>query len=629
MNDPINPITLDQDASLPSAFYRASAACPEGVVYRQPIPEGFGGSDGRQWRAWTFREVEKRVNKIAAYLHAQGVRKGTKVAILSNTRPEWLEADMAVLACGGVVVSVYQSLPAHEVGYILFDSGAEIVFAENQEQLGKLLHLLSNHCQIPATEERAAREAKISLRRIITFEAVEKHELVVGLRELLLGSDPGSPEEWKDLRRSDLATLVYTSGTTGPPKGVMQTHGNHLSNVRQAFRAGMYAQGMRIFLLLPLAHSFARLMGAIAFLTGAELAFPRVSDKLSSKAEPQLVMNDMRHSESQIIPLVPRLLEKMKDKVESQARRSGLAAKILQVTISSARTRFLARSSNTAYSPLAWLGYVMSASIRRKISRQIFGMRFRNVISGGAKLPPEVNQFFAALGITILEGYGLTETCVATNVNRLDDNRIGTVGPVLDTDIEVRIAEDGEILFRGPNVTNGYFGRSQATAAAWDGEGWFHTGDLGALDSDGYLSIVGRKKEIIVSSNGKKVAPEPIEQKLCSSPFISQAVLFGDAQPHCVALLGINQHSLESWAKEQGHTLDSKLADDTRVMELLWREVEAVNASLAGFEQVKRIGLLDEELTVENGFLTPTFKLKRRLVFKKYERKIAALYGSS
>lgn len=619
MNDPISPLKLDSDKSLPEAFYRACRACPEGVVYSQPLPEGFGAGEGKSWRPWTFREVEQRVNRIAAYLHKHGVGKGTKVAILSNTRPEWLEADMAVLACGGVVASVYQSLPAHEVGYILYDSGAEIVFAENQEQLGKLLHLLSNHCDIPATEERPACQARIKLSRIITFEAVEKHELVIGLRDILLGSDPGPQEEWKSLQRDDLATLVYTSGTTGPPKGVMQSHGNHLSNVRQAYRAGMYAPGMRIFLLLPLAHSFARLMGAISFLTGAQLAFPRVSDKSSSKADPHIVMGDMRDSESHIIPIVPRLLEKMKEKIESQAARDGVAARVLSLTL------YCARSKD---SPLAALGYLCTGAVRRKIRRQLFGSRFRNVISGGAKLPPEVNKFFADIGITVLEGYGLTETCVATNVNRLGANRIGTVGPVLDGDIELQIADDGEVLFRGPNVAAGYYGRTQATAAAWDRDGWFHTGDLGALDGDRYLSIVGRKKEIIVSSNGKKVAPEPIEQKLCASPFISQAVLFGDAQPHCVALLGVNRAALQEWAKEQGYTLADNISEDTRVMELLWREVEAVNAGLAGFEHVRRFALLDEELTVENGLLTPTFKLKRRLVFGKYEARIASLFSS-
>lgn len=614
-----NPLSLDFDASIPSAFYRVASEFPQTLVYRQ------AGGGAEAYRCATFAEVRARINKISAYLRSMGIEKGSCVAIVSQTRPEWLEADLAILACGAVVVSVYQTLPAQDVGYILFDAGADIVFAENQEQVSKLFHLLSEPCSIPATEERPAQNVQVAIRRIISFESVEPHEKVVSWRSLLDVADPGAPA-LDYLKRDDLASLVYTSGTTGPPKGVMQTHGNHLSNVRQAFQSTLYDGSSRIFLLLPLAHSFARLMGYICFLTTAELAFPGIADQSSSKTSPAAVMKDLREANATIVPLVPRLIEKMRDGIEAQANSAGIKGWLLSAAIGAARRVYEARRLGDTPVVFDLLLSKLFSPVVRKIGVKLFGSQLRAVISGGAKLPSPVAHYFAALGVPVLEGYGLTETCVATNVNRLASNRIGSVGPVLANDIELRLESDGEICFRGPNITRGYFKRQVATSAAWDAQGWFHTGDLGSVDGEGNLSIVGRKKEIIVSSTGKKVAPDPIEQKLTASRYINQAVLFGDDRPYCVALLYPDPSAVQAWALRQGVHFSQPLHIEPAVQELLWSEVEAVNAGIAGFERVRRILLIPEEMTVDNGLLTPTFKVRRKEVARHFAAAITQLY---
>jgi long-chain acyl-CoA synthetase len=614
-----NPLSLDTDASIPSAFYRVASEFPQALVYRQ------AASSSEPARQANFAEVRARVNRISSYLKSMGIGKGSCVAILSQTRPEWLEADLAILACGAVVVSIYQTLPAQDVGYILFDSAADIVFAENQEQVSKLFHLLSEPCSIPATEERAAQHVQVAIRKIVSFESVEPHEKVISWRSLLDIADPGMPT-FEYIQRDDLASLVYTSGTTGPPKGVMQTHGNHLSNVRQAFQSTLYDGSSRIFLLLPLAHSFARLMGYICFLTTAELAFPGIADQSSSKTNPAAVMKDLREANATIVPLVPRLIEKMRDGVEAQALSGGLKGLLLSSAIGAARRVYEARRLSDTPVVFDLLLSKLLSPIVRKIGAKLFGSQLCAVISGGAKLPSAVAHYFAALGVPVLEGYGLTETCVATNVNRLVCNRIGSVGPLLAADIELRLESDGEICFRGPNITRGYFKRQAATAAAWDEQGWFHTGDLGSVDGEGNLSIIGRKKEIIVSSNGKKVAPDPIEQKLTASRYINQAVLFGDDRPYCVALLYPDPIAVQAWAVRQGLHFALPLHLEPAVQELLWAEVEAVNAGIAGFERVRRILLIPEEMTVDNSLLTPTFKIRRKEVARHFAGAIAKLY---
>jgi long-chain acyl-CoA synthetase len=324
--------------------------------------------------------------------------------------------------------------------------------------------------------------------------------------------------------------------------------------------------------------------------------------------------------------MVPRILEKMANGVQEKMRAKGLGAKILAATVTTAQRVFEARTQNKGVSLGLLLMHAIFSPIRKKVKRQLFGEGFRHVVSGGAKLPVTVNTFFTSLGITIYEGYGLTETCVATNVNRIGRNKIGSVGPCL-AEIEMKIADDGEILFRGPNVTSGYYNRPTATAAAWDADGWFHTGDLGHVDAEGSLFITGRKKELIVTSGGKKISPLMIEDKLAASPFISSAVVVGDGRQYCAALLVPDMIILRQWAERKGITVGETASKTPEIVARLQREIDHVNEKLSRFETIKRFRIVDKELTVENGFLTPTFKVKRALIEKTFKHLIDEMYA--
>ena len=618
---------VDKHQNLPEAFFYAAEYYSDSTVYSQAIIEaGDTGSQPRNWEGRSFLEVKERVLKIAAYLKALGCSKGDKIAILSYTRPEWMEADLAILSVGAVSISVYQSLPEDDVGYILYDSDTEIVFAENQEQVDKLIDLLSKECNIPATEEREATKARISLRKIITFENTSAHELIVPLSEILNTSE-ATEIDVSDIKADDLAALVYTSGTTGPPKGVMQTHANHLANVRQVIDSKLVVDGTKIMLFLPLAHSFAKLMGYIGFLTKPSLCFPGIPDKTSSKLDPKSVTQDIREANSTVIPIVPRLLEKMQAGIQQKAAAGGIGGIILRTTLTAAKAIYDDKNTGKPASGIERFLYSLTAGLRKKIIAKLFGPSFNYAVSGGAKLNPDTAHFFAMLGIEILEGYGLTETCVATNVNHTGKVKIGTVGPRLADDIELKIASDGEILFRGPNVTSGYYNRETATRESWDSEGWFHTGDLGSLDEQGYLTIEGRKKEILVTSYGKNIAPEHIEQRLKGASLISQAVLIGDGRAYCVAVLTLDEEAVKAWSSKSGNGHPEDRSAGSKLYEDVWSQVEDINAELASYETVKKIFISPYEFTVDNGFLTPTFKVKRRVVLDNFKSEIDSLYA--
>jgi long-chain acyl-CoA synthetase len=614
---------LEKSQSIFEQFVKTAKTYKERVVYSQAQIEGADLAQKR-WESHAYKEVYEKVLKISSFLKKQGVSKGDRIAIISGTRPEWLEADLAVLSLGAVVVSVYQSLPPEEIGYILFDSGARLAFVENQEQLNKLFELEKKPCPIAATEERPACEELVKMDHIICFEQVEKSAQVSLLSEILLAEslEDSQKIEFATVEKEDLATLVYTSGTTGPPKGVMQSHLNHLANIRQARECGLFSDSSTLMLFLPLAHSFARLIGYVGFLTGAGLRFPAVVDRLSSRVDPQSISSDISSCGASIVPLVPRLLEKIQEGIQKKAG-SGAGGKVLKATLWSA-----AQKQSGQASALAQIVFMLCRPIRAKLKRRLFGDSFEYAVSGGAKLSVETHSFFDSLGIEILEGYGLTETCVATNVNRIGQKKIGTVGPVLSADIELRIAEDGEILFKGPNVAAGYYQRPQATKEAWDQDGWFHTGDLGALDEEGFLKIVGRKKEIIVTSKGKNIAPEGIEQKLKGSFYISQVVVVGDDKPYLGALITLDKAAVRSKLAKTSEVDAADFSQENQALKrLLEEEIKKVNLTLTSHEQIKRFRIIPEEFTVENGLLTPTFKVKRKVVLKQYAEELVLLYS--
>ena len=633
MNDinAFSPEDIERYPSLPAAFYDISQMCPDRIVYKQAVvKEGEDLEKPREWRSSTYSEVRERVKRLAHFLKASGVTRGDKVAIVSSSRPEWMESDLAILSLGGIVVSVYQSLPAEDVGYILYDSSADLVFIENQEQVDKLVELLGGLIDIPGTEEREDTQVQIGIKKIVAFEQVNKHPLVVQYSDIAEEGDTEEVENYRGLNREDLAAFVYTSGTTGPPKGVMQTHGNHLSNVRQAWECALVGPDSSIMLFLPLAHSFAKLMGYLGFITPASIAFAGIIDRQTSKVQPISVTKDIREAGATIVPVVPRLLEKMQAGVELKAQGSGIGGALIRLVLWSAKEVYQSKEEGgSAPSLLAMLAYQGLGGIRSKIKAKLFGANMKYCISGGAKLNPQTARFFDALDVEVLEGYGLTETCVATNINRFGEKKIGRVGPVLTDDIEIRIEPDDEILFRGPNIAKGYYNREAATKAAWDEDGWFHTGDLGAIDENGFLSIVGRKKDILVTSYGKNVAPGEIEAKLKSTTYISQVVLIGDGRAFCTALVTLDEGAMGAWAKKMGITDPmSSLVKSSRVHDLVWKDVETVNEDLANYESVKKIAIAPEEFTVENGVLTPTFKIKRRVVAEKHSDLIEGMYSS-
>jgi long-chain acyl-CoA synthetase len=615
---------FDHSTSIPAAFFDYAQQNPQKVLFSQALFTVNEGSEARAKKAITFAEVESQVIGLATVLKKSGLTFGTRVAVVSNSRPEWLVADLAILAAGGVVVSVYQSLTPVDIGYLLYDSQAEFVFVENQEQLDKIVYLMENEFEVAATEERAALKTRVALKGIIAFEKVKDHALVSQFSVAITHQGEGLGID--QIKRDALATLVYTSGTSGPPKGVMQTHGNHLANLRQAFEAGMYQSESSIILFLPLAHSFARLMAYIGCLAGPTIHFPAILDKNSSKLDQKSITRDIAEADATIIPLVPRILEKMKLGVEERAQAAGLNGFLIKIMLCGiqGKVRLLKREGIMSVTEV--LCYKITAKLRKLIRRKLFGTQLINVISGGAKLADDINYFFEALEIPVLQGYGLTETSVATNVNRLAHNRIGTVGPVLSKDIELRIATDGEILFRGPNIALGYLNRVKATLDAWDQEGWFHTGDIGVLSDDLYLSITGRKKELIVTAGGKKIAPEAIEAKLKASSLFSQVVLVGEGKPYCCVLVTLNPSVVNEQFKESGAQSAEPYSSNLAVQQLVQNEIDLLNKQLASFETVKRFHIIDADFSIENGFLTPTMKVKRMLVIRRFEKEIEALY---
>lgn len=617
---------LDDFDNIGSAFFAMADREPSSGVYSQAQYDGLLESkEHRRWVPANFSEVKTRVCKIANQLKKFGVGPGSKVAILSASRPEWMEADIAIVSLGAISVSIYQTLAEGEIAYILFDSGADVIFVENEEQAKKIININTQVWDIPGTEERAPSKEKIKIKKIISFEDCFNDYLITSLREILSGPESNVPEAIHKIKRDDLASLVYTSGTTGPPKGVMQTHGNHLSNVRQAAECGLFDESSTIMLFLPLAHSFAKLMGYVGFLTPSTLKFIAIIDTRTSRMEPVSMTRDIREGSANIVPIVPRLLEKMRDGISRQSSAPGLAGALVKTLLKNSLEVFEKRNSASFKAILLdkLLGF-----LKVKIRRKLFGENFKYCISGGAKLPVHVAQFFDALGIEILEGYGLTETCVATNVNRYGSKKIGTVGPTLSSDIEIKIELDGEICFRGPNVSLGYYNRKTATEASWTKDGWFKTGDLGVIDSDGYLTISGRKKEIIVASNGKKIAPNDIEDRLKNSPYISQCMLYGEGRPYCVALFTLNEPAILHWLKEGAYNISDErgLSEEKIIFDLIWNHVEQVNQHLANFEQVKKIKIVPGDFTVENGLLTPTFKVKRKTVENRFKDLIEGMY---
>lgn len=629
-NDSVHCENVREATSLAAAFWRRVAIEPDTVLYRYALAPS--ASSARVWRDETYREAAIKVAKLAHYLTAKGVGVGTPVAIISNTRAEWMLADMAVQTLGGIAVSIYQSLPASEAGFILSDSGAKIVFIENEQQALKIEWLRNNMCPIPARENIPASEERLTISNVISFENVECLSNIDVVRDIV--SDPAlpttPPPPPPQLSRTSVASYVYTSGTTGPPKGVIQTHGNHLANVEQAAISGVFSGDGSLFLYLPLAHSFARLIYYIGYLTSTSLVLPAVIDRHSSKLDLASVARDIREGGATMVPSVPRLFEKMASVIKTRAEGRSLSGKILRMCISNAQHVQRCSERGERVGTVQQMIHQGLAGIRKKVAQQLFGAHFTHAISGGARLDPEVNRFFDALGILICEGYGLTETCVATHVNLPHRRKIGSVGPAF-RGIDVHIApEDSEIWLKGPNVTSGYLNRPQATREAWTDDGWFKTGDVGRIDGEGFLYITDRKKELVITAGGKKIPPTELEGVFKRYSFISHAFLYGDGKPYCIMLFTLNEIELRAQLKAEGITAstDVSLAQHPAVTRKVSNAVTRVNETLASYETIKHFAILEEDFSIENGLLTPTLKMKRKIIIERYSSVIDSLYSA-
>lgn len=559
---------------------------------------------GSTYQDISYAELGESVDAFSKGLTALGVQKSDRVAILSENRPEWAITDFGTLKAGAVTVPMFSTLTATQVGYILKDSGSKIICVSTEAQLKKALSIQD---EVP------------SLEQIIIFDSIEdeipegasQFETVCGLEGETI--DDAASED-------DIATIIYTSGTTGDPKGVMLTHANFISNL-QACKSLIDVNDADVLLsFLPLSHVFERLGGHyVPLFSGAKIAYAESTFT---------VAQNMREVAPTVMLSVPRLYETMHDRILRAVQEgSPLKQKIFHwgVSVGSSVSSAIQQGKNP--SAILQLKQNIADKLVFAKLKAATGGRLRFFVSGGAALPQSIAEFFHAAGILILEGYGLTETSPVISMNHPGKWKFGTVG-VKVPGVEVQIAEDGEILTRGPHVMKGYFNNESATAEVIDAEGWFYTGDIGIIDEEGFVKITDRKKNIIVLSNGKNVAPQPIESELVQSPFISQIMLIGNERKNLAALIVPNFDALKAWAAENSVATDdlATMLETREVQQLIQSEIRSRLTDFADFEQVRRFTLLEKEFSQEADEMTPTLKLKRNVIIERYGDVIEGMY---
>jgi len=565
--------------------------------------------DGR-WTPISTEAFGAGVRAVSAALATLDVPGGGAVVLLSENRPEWPTIDFACQCHGAVLVPVFPTMVADQVEYIVRDCGATVAFASTPEQAAKLLK---------------AQPKCPKLKHVFVFDHAggggkPYAELVADGRRSH-AADPSAFDARADARRpGDLATIIYTSGTTGEPKGAMLMQSNFVSNVLAGCSVLPFDGSAVALSFLPLSHVFERLIEYCYYHRGATVAFAESIDKLR---------DNLGEVNPHLFGAVPRVYEKVYGRVMDKVDAGSPAKKRLFANAIAVGKEVLAlrAEKKTPGGALALQHFLYERLVFRKI-REALGTRFRFAVSGGAPLSRELAEFFWAIGVEVYEGYGLTETSPVIAVNGPAAWRLGTVGRILPG-VECRIAGDGEILTRGPHVMKGYYGKPEATAEAIDPDGWFHTGDIGVIDGDGFLKITDRKKEIIVNSNGKNIAPAPIESALKADPFVGQPVVVGDRRKFLSCLIVPNFEKLRDWAKKNGLSglSDSELVEDPRVRQIYQGIVDRWNLDKPHEQVINAFKLLPAELTIEGGELTPTLKVKRRVVDQKYKPVIDGLYG--
>jgi long-chain acyl-CoA synthetase len=552
-----------------------------------------------EWRAVGYAEVGEIVSEIGRGLIDLGLAPGDRVALLCTTRPEWTFADFAITSAGGVVVPIYPTNSPEECQWVAGNSEARFIVCEDASQVAKIV---------------AVRDALPALEAIVAIDPVEGVMTLDDLRERGRGRDAGElTARAHTVRPEDPYTFIYTSGTTGPPKGCVLSHGNYRSVVSMCEEIDVIEPGSVTYLYLPLAHSYALLIQLLTFDRGSCLAY--------WGGDTTQIVAELMETKPRYLPSVPRIFEKIYTLVTS----SNDPATIAAATQVGLKVREL-EAAGAPIPPDLRAAYEQADAALFANVRNVFGGNLKQATSGAAPIAREILEFFYACGAPVVEGYGMTETATAATTSTIEDFRFGTVGRALPG-CQVRIAEDGEILVKGPNVFQGYYKmRDESFGAIVDG--WLHTGDLGSLDADGYLTITGRKKDIIITAGGKNLTPANLENGLKQSRWISQAIMYGDRRPYPVALITLDPDEIAQFAREHGLPEDAAaLAREPRVRELIQGVLDEVNARYATVEQIKRFFILDHDLSQETGELTPTLKVKRNVVNDKYAPEFDRLYA--
>jgi len=589
-------------ATLPEMIKRSFASHAARPCFGTIAP----GAENYQYA--TYAEIEKRVRDLAGGLMFLGIRRGDRVALLAENCPEWAICDLACQMIGAITVSLFSTLPVEQVKYIIEDSSPRLIFVSDAEQCEKAK-------QVQESNER--------LEVIVAFDKSVADEKVLSVTDLEISGEAYLEENtglyestWPAAVADDVATLIYTSGTTGRPKGVQLTHRNLITNVEAASRLALWDHEEVFLSFLPLAHIYERSMGFfLPIRLGAAIAYCEnlfTVDKNLREAKPTVMLAVPRFYDMVTSKLFGKVKSLPEDKREKFMEALALAIKTGAAKGGRADAEKIGLADKARH-------LIFDRAVYQKI-RQNFGGRVKFFVAGGAPLPPDTAALFWGIGIPLLEGYGLTETSPLISVNLPQRSQIGSVGPVLDS-VEVKIADDGEILARGNSIFTGYWNNAKESYKALDKEGWFHTGDLGKVDN-GFLKITGRKKDILVLANGKNVAPAPIEFEFSQSSYISQIILLGDNMKGVGALIVPDFETLHDWAKENNLTYenDGQLIHLLEVQKLYKEELDCRSGALADFEKIKQIVLLEYPFTVENDEMTPTLKLKRHVIAKRYKQ---------
>jgi len=563
--------------------------------------------EGDRWVDRSYSEVREIVRPLALGLTELGVEKGDRVSILGNTRPEWTYWDFAALSIGATVVPIYQTNSPEECGYVLENSDAKVVVVENEEQLAKVREVRG---RLPALEHVL----------MMTGEAEDAVSAAAICEKGAAVDQARWQERYEAVTSTDICTFIYTSGTTGPPKGCIISHGNYRAMLDMVNGVNVIEHEDLTYLYLPLAHSFALLIQLGSFDLGTTIAY--------WEGDPQKILPNLAELKPTYFPSVPRIFEKIYTAATSGMEKAGGVKKaIFDWSLKvGAKMRAAERSGRSPGFLLQQQHKFADKQVLSKI-RNLFGGKLRLAVSGAAPINPEILRFFDSAGVLVVEGWGMTETSTAATVATPEDFKIGTIGKPFPG-CEVRIADDGEILVKGANVFQGYHKNPEATAETIV-DGWLHTGDIGEIDSEGFIKITGRKKDIIITAGGKNITPANLESEIKQHPLVSQCVVVGDRRPYLVALVTLDPEEASAYAKEHNLPDDPvALASNPDVKASIEAHVEEINKKFARVEQVKKISILPRDLTQESGELTPTLKVKRAVVAQKHEDAIEELYAA-